>query len=110
MAEACALRASLEPPLKNQVLFKKIYEVSLSDSEMDDLAKNFEDYKIAGENPAKSTARVEVVLQKAGDDGSFYRRVVTVRREGKDRKWGVLHIATPTVFKSMGRVPQRKKG
>jgi hypothetical protein len=109
LAEACALRASLEPPLKNQNLFKKIFDVSLSDSEMDELAKNFENYKIAGENPARSTARVEVVLQRSGDDGSFYRRVVTVRREGKDRKWGVLHLATPTVFKPLGRVPQTKK-
>ncbi len=107
LAEACALRASLEPPLKNQNLFKKIFDVSLSDSEMDDLAKSFESYKVAGENPAKSTARVEVVLQKTGDDGSVHKRVVTVRREGKERKWGVLHLATPTLFPYRG--PQRKK-
>jgi hypothetical protein len=108
--EACAVRASLEPPEKNKTLFKKIYDLSLSDSELDDLSKSFEGYKIAGENPAKSTARVEVVLQKGDEDGSYHRRVVTVRREGKDRKWGVLHIASPTLFKPLGQMPRRKGG
>jgi hypothetical protein len=110
LAEASALRASLEPPAKNQTLFKKIFDLSLSESELDSLSRNFEGYKIAGENPAKSTARVEVVLQKSSEDGSFHRLVVTVRREGKDRKWGVLHLATPTEFKPLGRVPQRRTG
>ena len=74
LSEACALRAPLEPPEKNKTLFKKISELSLSDSEIDDLSKRFEGYKIAGENPAKSTARVEVVLQKSSEDGSYHRR------------------------------------
>jgi hypothetical protein len=108
LSEACALRAPLEPPEKNKTLFKKISELTLTDSELDDLSKKFEGYKVAGENPAKSTARVEVVLQKNSDDGSYHRIVVTVRREGKDRKWGVLHLASPTVFKPLGQTPKSR--
>jgi len=108
LAEACALRASLEPPEKNKTLFKKIFDLSLSDSELDDLAKRYEGYKIAGENPPKSTGRAEVVLQKSGDDGSRYTLVVTVRKEKKG--WGVLHLATPTVFKPLGQTPKQRTG
>ena len=52
-------------------MFAKILEVSLSDSELDDLAKKLEGYQIAGENPPKSTGRVDVVIQKSGDNGSY---------------------------------------
>jgi len=108
LAEACALRASLEPPAKNQDLFRKIFDLSLSESELDDLSKRFEGYKIAGENPAKSTGRAEVVLQKTSDDGFRHTLLVTVRREKKG--WGVLHLATPTVFKSLGQPPKKSTG
>ena len=63
-------RASVEPPEKNKTIFKKIFDLSLSDSELDDLSKSFEGYKIASENPQKSTGRIEVVLQKSSHDGS----------------------------------------
>lgn len=108
LLEASALRASLEPPEKNKALFKKIFELSLSDSELDDLSKNFENYKIAGENPVKSTGRVGVILQKTDEDGNRYTRVVTVRREAKG--WGVLHIDKPTEFKTLGQSPRRRTG
>jgi hypothetical protein len=103
--EASALRASLEPPEKNKALFKKIFELSLSDSEIDDLAQRLEGYRIAGENPPKSTGKIEVVLQKSSEDGARHVLVITVRKEKKG--WGVLHIAKATEFKPMGRTPRR---
>jgi hypothetical protein len=108
LAEATALRASLEPPVKNQTLFKKIFELSLSDSELDDLAKSFEGYRVASENPQRSTGRIEVVLQKATDNGTRYSRVVTVRYEKKG--WGVLLLKSPIEFKPLGQMPQRRTG
>ena len=63
--EATALRAQREASsAKNQELFKKIFDLSLSDSELDELAKKLDGYTIAGENPPKSTGRVDVILQK----------------------------------------------
>ena len=108
LAEATALRAPQEPPEKNRILFKKIFELSLSDSELDDLARKFEGYRIAGENPPKSTARVEVILQKSTDNGARYTLVVMTRHEKKG--WGVLHLATPTEFKPLGQIPKKRTG
>jgi hypothetical protein len=102
--ESTALRASQEATAKNQELFKKIFDLSLSDSELDDLAKKLEGYQIAGENPPKSTGRVDVVLQKASSNGSYIRRKVTVRHEKKG--WGVLDITGPSEFKMPGARPR----
>jgi hypothetical protein len=104
--EATALRAQLEASAKNQPIFKKIFDLSLSDSEIDDIAKKLDGYQIASENPPKSTGRVEVVLQKAGHNGGYFRRKVTVRHEKKG--WGVLDIGGEQVFKPLYGTPKRK--
>ena len=100
LSEATAQRAARESSGKNQEIFTKILEVSLSDTELDDLAKKLEGYQIAGENPPKSTGRVDVVIQKSGENGSYYRRRVTARREKKG--WGVLDISPEQRFPAMG--------
>ena len=98
--EATALRAQVEAVAKNQPLFKKIFDLSLSESELDEIAKKLEGYQIAGENPPQSTGRVDVILQKADTEhrGGYFRRKVTVRHEKKG--WGILDIAGATEFKA----------
>ena len=101
LVEATARRAPTEATSsRNREIFDKILQISLSDSEMDDLSKKLEGYKIAFENPQKSTAKVDVVIQKSGQNGAYYRRRVTTRHEKKG--WGVLDIGPEQVFKSMG--------
>jgi hypothetical protein len=104
--EATALRAQVEASAKNQGLFKKIFDLSLSDSDLDELAKKLEGYQIAFENPAQSTAKSDVVLQKRDENsnGGYFRRKVTVRLEKKG--WGVLDIAGPQEFKAQCRAVQ----
>jgi hypothetical protein len=105
--EATALRAQVEATSsKSQELFKKIFDLSLSDSELDQLAEALDGYTISGENPPKSTAKVEVILQKAGKNGAFYKRKVTVRHEKKG--WGVLDVAGAMEFKPMNMMPNRR--
>ena len=105
--EATALRAQVEATAKNQDLFKKIAELSLSDSELDELSKKLEGYQISGENPARSTARVDVLLQKRGDRaGAYFVRKVTVRHEKKG--WGVLDIDGAREFKPLNSMPGRR--
>jgi hypothetical protein len=105
--EATALRAQVEAgSSKSQELFKKIFDLSLSDSELDQLAEALDGYTVAGENPPKSTGRVEVVLQKAGKNGAYFKRKVTVRHEKKG--WGVLDIAGAMEFKPMNMMPNRR--
>jgi hypothetical protein len=106
--ESTALRASREAgSTKNQELFQKIIDLNLSDSELDDIAKKLDGFAVAGENPPKSTGRVDVVIQKASDRGGYIRRKVTVRHEKKG--WGVLDIGAAQVFKTQGVIPTRSK-
>jgi len=112
LSESTAQRASSEifgaSTTKNREIFKKIIDLSLSDSELDDLAKKLDGYTIAGENPPKSTKRVEVIIAKQSGN-SKYSRKVTVLLEKKG--WGVLDIEGATVFKPMpGMRPVRKSG
>jgi hypothetical protein len=100
LSEATARRAAIESSGKNQEMFTKILEVTLSDSEMDDLAKKLEGYQVSGENPPKSTGKVDVVIQKNEGGGAYSRRRVTARHEKKG--WGVLDIGPEQVFKSLG--------
>jgi hypothetical protein len=104
--EASALRAPVEADSsKNQELFKKIFDLSLSDSELDQLAEALDGYTIAGENPPKSTGRVDVILRKAGKNSGYFSRKITVRHEKKG--WGVLDISGQTEFKPMQMIPRR---
>ncbi len=99
--ESTALRAQREASsARNQELFRKIYDLTLSDSELDDIVKKLEGYTIAFENPPISTGRVDVILQKSGENGSYIRRKVTVRHEKKG--WGVMDISGESVFKMPG--------
>ena len=107
MSEATARRAAVESATKNQDLFTKILDVSLPDDELDDLAKKLEGFQISSINPAKSTGHVDVVVQKSGKNGSFFRRKITARREKKG--WGVLDIGPSSEFKSLGAPPYSKK-
>jgi hypothetical protein len=104
--EATALRAQLEATARNRDLFKKIFDLTLSDSELDDLAKRLADFSIAFENPATSTGRLEIIVRKNTDKGGYLQRKITVRKEKKG--WGVMDIGSPFEFKSQGSVPKRR--
>jgi hypothetical protein len=108
LSEATARRAAAESTGKNQELFTKILEVTLPDSELDDLAKKLSGYQIAGENPQKSTGKADVVVQKRNGDGSSSSRRITARREKKG--WGVLDIGPEQVFKTLGAVRRKTTG
>jgi hypothetical protein len=100
LAEATALRAQTEASARNIERFKRIYDGSLSESELDEIAKAMDGYQIMGENPAKSSGRVQVLLRKQGQNNSWTTRVVTVRHEKKG--WGVLDISGVGEYKTPG--------
>jgi hypothetical protein len=107
--ESTALRAQVESgSSRNRELFKKIFDLSLTDSELDELAGKLEGYKIYTENPPKSTGRVDVILSKTGAKNAYFLRKITVRHEKKG--WGVLDIdgeqkmsALPIIQRGRGR-------
>ncbi len=99
--EATALRAQVEASSsKNQELFKKIFDLSLSDSELDELAEKLEGYRSPARTPPRAPDASMSFLRKTGkNNGGYFLRKVTVRHEKKG--WGVLDIAGAMEFKSM---------
>jgi len=108
LAEATAVRSPTEAStVKTRDLFAKIVDMSISDAEIDDLAKKLEGVHVAGENAVKSTGRLGIYVDKPTEDGGSLRVTLTVRKEKKG--WGVMDISRPTEFKGMGNMNQRKK-
>ncbi len=112
LTEATALRAQVEASAKNREIFKRIYDGSLSEAELDDLASKLEGFKVASENPAHSTARVQVVIQKTDKkQNARITRLITVRHEKSG--WKVCDVSGPGVYKNpamMRRSGQPKFG
>jgi hypothetical protein len=106
--EATALHAYLEAVERNRGMFKKIFDLELSDAELDDLAKKLEGYHVAFANPARSTGKIDVVIRKQGERGAYSQRRVAVRKEKKG--WGVMDISGAEDFKSMFNYGQNRKG
>jgi hypothetical protein len=107
LAEATALRAQEEATAKNRDLFRRIYDESLSESELSDLARKLDGFRIIGENPQKSTGRVEVIISKNGQNERLTHKV-TARREKKG--WGVLDIGPEIVFKNPRMFNRNQQG
>jgi len=106
--EAMAGHAPIEAAAaKTREIFQKIFDLNLSDSDLDDLAKKLEGYQIVTVNPPKSTGRLDVVIQKRAENGAIIGRRVTVRREKKG--WGVVDISGPSEFKAMNNFGQRRR-
>ncbi len=112
LAEATALRSQTEASSeKSKELFAKIVDSSISDAELDELAKRFDGYKIGGENAVHSTGRLGIYVDKRSEEGSTLRVTLMVRKEKKG--WGVVDIGHSYEFKPMGmarRKPAAKPG
>jgi hypothetical protein len=98
---------SVETTGRNRELFGKIVDGSISDAELDQIAKKLEGFQVAGENAVKSTGGAGVFVDKASDSDGYYRRVFTLRKEKKG--WGVMDISPATEFKGMGSGVRRAK-
>jgi len=97
LVEATALRAvSTMEGGSHRELFSRIFDYSISDAELDDLAARFEGFEVAGFNQVKSTGRLGVTVRKQDEDGGWLQRTITVRKEKKG--WVVLDISSQTKF------------
>lgn len=102
LAEATALRAvSPTEGGRHRELFSRIFDNSISDAELDDLASQLEGFQVAGFNQVHSTGRQGVTVRKPGEKGAWLQRTITVRKEKKG--WGVLDISSQTKFDAMPR-------
>ena len=101
LAEATALRSQTEASTeKKKELFGKVVDMSISDSELDELSKTFEGYQGCGRKRSPQVqASSGSSSGKPDENGDFISRTVTVRREKKG--WGVMDMSDPTRYKSM---------
>jgi predicted nucleotide-binding protein len=91
LAEVVALRAPIEAATpKNKKLFSAILDQSISDAEVDEIAKALEGFQIVGNNEAKSSGRLGIIIAKTSEN-DYLQRTVTVRKEAKG--WRVVDIS-----------------
>ncbi len=108
LAEATALRSQTEASsTRNRELFAKIVDMSISDAELDDIAKKLEGFHVSGENAVKSTGRQGVFIDKPNEKGGMVRRTLMVRKEKKG--WGVMDVSGPTEFTGSGNANRRRQ-
>jgi hypothetical protein len=90
LAEATALHAPIEAKGKNQKLFAAILDQSLSEDDLQELAKSLDGYQIVGQNTPKSTGQLGIIVMKP-EGTSQMIRTVTTRHEKKG--WKVQDIS-----------------
>ena len=99
LAEATARRAATESVEKHRKIFAAILEQSISDEELDDMAKTLEGYQVMTVLPAKSTGQIGVVISKMEGRDNL-QRTVQVRHEKEG--WKVQDLGNAIDFKPMG--------
>ncbi len=91
LKEATALRAPTESRPHNQKFFEAVLAETLAPDDIDELATKLEGFRIADANIPHSTAKRGIILRKAGGNGAFLQRTITVRKEKAG--WKVVDIS-----------------
>ncbi len=96
LAQTTASRAPTEAEEKHRKIFAAIVEQSISDDELDEMAKALDGFKVMQVLPAKSTGRIGVVVAKRDGMDMLHRTIIT-RKEKEG--WKVLDIDKAYDFK-----------
>lgn len=102
--EATAARAPFECHEKNKKLFEALVEESMSQEDLDELAKLLEGYTITGQNTPKSSAVFSLIMTKASDRTTTLVRRLTMRKEKAG--WKVMDIGGKGELESPIMVPR----
>ncbi len=89
LAQCTALHAPTEAAEKHRKIFAAIVEGSISDDELDEMAKALDGYQVSGMLEAKSTGRMGVLISKM-DGRDRLQRTITTRKEKEG--WKVLDV------------------
>lgn len=109
LKEATALRAPTEAVEKHRKIFSEIIDGSISDDDLDNIAKSFDGFKIGMTLNAKSTRRIGVTIIKRTSGSGYLQRTVQARHEKEG--WKVVDIDQLLNFKPIMQMsrPGRKK-
>ena len=109
LREATSLHAAEDNKGKrNEKLFEAILGESLSTDDLDELAKKFEGFQVAGMNVPKSSGKLGITLRKPEQGGDVLQRTVTVRRERSG--WKVDEISGEGRFEQPIMIPRGRMG
>jgi hypothetical protein len=96
LAETVAKRAPTEAVEKHRKIFSEIIDGSISDDDIDEMAKALEGFQVTQVLQAKSTRRIDVIVSKMSGRDRLQRTIVT-RQEVEG--WKVLDIEAMYDFK-----------
>src|SRR5262249_39981469 len=101
LTEATALRAGTEAETKKryQETFRRIFDGTLSESELNQLAALLEGYQISGQNQQKSSNRAGIILSKRGGTNSMSTKSIVLYVRLEKKGWGVCDISLPAEIK-----------
>ena len=105
LSEATALRARTEADKVHQEMFSSISDQSISDDQLDALAKSFEGYQIRASAPDKSTGMARVVVGKAEGRVSATRAILVRVEKGN---WRVYDFTGKSEIRQPGMGMIRK--
>jgi hypothetical protein len=108
IADATARHAQAEAhSAALQKLFAQILDLSVSDEQIDELAKALKGYVIQSLDMATSSGRQKVVLGKSNGSNGQFRRTLTMRHEAKG--WKVLDISGQAEIQGFGMPGIRRR-
>jgi hypothetical protein len=108
IADATALHAQREAhSAALQKLFTQVLDLSVSDEQVDELAKALSGYVIQSLDMATSTGRQKVVLGKSNGSNGQFRRTLTMRHEAKG--WKVCDISGASEIQGFGMPGIRRR-
>ncbi len=96
LAQTTADRAPTEAEEKHRKIFAAIKEMSISDDELDEMAKALDGFQVISVLPTKSTVRIGVLCGKRDGKNLMVRTIMT-RKEKEG--WRVMDIANVYEFK-----------
>ena len=108
LSQATARRAATEAAEKHRKIFAAILEQSISDEELDDMAKALEGYQVVDILPARSTGQIGVTIGRQ-TNRELLQRTVQVRKEKEG--WKVMDFGATMDFRPVGsgRVPTGRR-
>jgi hypothetical protein len=110
LTDATAKRSKDEAVEKHRKIFQEILEGTISDDDLEEIAKSFAGFKVMYVLDAKSTKRIGVVVGKPTTGGGHLQRTIMAREEKEG--WKVVDVEDLYNFKAMpnyGRNRTRKR-
>lgn len=107
LAQTVALHAPTEAAEKHRKIFSAIAEQSITDDELDEMAKTLDGYQVVSQLAAYSTGKIGILVSKMSGRDRL-QRTITTRKEREG--WKVLDVDGVMDFKYIPTPTRRGRG